>query len=155
MQLHFEENHSREDQAFVQSLKDLFGKAKKKILNEEDEAIAVLAGSSRLQVVKARPEHIHPVSGIRTDVFPGWTPPEVKCSHFAEFKSKSCHKILNYNCFNRIKIVKEPSIFRCTGTYQLILCSEIRSCRVDRYATETNRLIVRLDRLLEVRSFYP
>ena len=87
-QLHFEENHSKEDQAFVQSLKGLFGKAKKKILNDEDEAFAALGGGSRLQLVKARPENVHPVSGIRTDVFPSWTPPEVRRSHFAEFKSE-------------------------------------------------------------------
>jgi hypothetical protein len=35
--LHFEENHSKEDQAFLQSIKDLFGKAKKKILSDEDQ----------------------------------------------------------------------------------------------------------------------
>jgi len=29
LQVHFEEDHSKEDVAFVQSLKDLFGKAKK------------------------------------------------------------------------------------------------------------------------------
>jgi hypothetical protein len=72
----------------VQSLKDLFGKAKKKILNDEDEAISALGGGSRLQVVKTKWENIHPVSGIRTDVFPSWAPPEVMCSHFAEFKSE-------------------------------------------------------------------
>jgi hypothetical protein len=91
-QVHFEENHSKEDQAFVQSLKELFGKAKKKILNEEDEALAALGSGGRLQLVKARPENIHPVSGIRTDVFPSWAPSEVKRSHFAEFKSKTCHR---------------------------------------------------------------
>ena len=36
-QIHFEENHSKEDQAFLQSIKDLFGKAKKKILSDEDQ----------------------------------------------------------------------------------------------------------------------
>ena len=36
-QIHFEENHSKEDQAFVSSLKELFGKAKKKILNDDEQ----------------------------------------------------------------------------------------------------------------------
>jgi hypothetical protein len=74
-------------------LKDLFGKAKKKILNDEEEAIAALGAANKIQVVKVRPENVHPVSGIRTDVFPGWSPPGVKQSHFAEFKSEFCHNL--------------------------------------------------------------
>ena len=31
LQLHFDERHSKEDPAFVQNLKELFGKAKQKI----------------------------------------------------------------------------------------------------------------------------
>ena len=36
LQVHFEEEHDKEDPAFIQNLKDLFGKAKKKILNEDN-----------------------------------------------------------------------------------------------------------------------
>ena len=36
LQVHFEEAHDKEDPAFIQNLKDLFGKAKKKILNEDN-----------------------------------------------------------------------------------------------------------------------
>jgi hypothetical protein len=36
LQVHFEEKHSKEDPIFLQSIKDLFGKAKKKILNSQD-----------------------------------------------------------------------------------------------------------------------
>ncbi len=45
LQVHFEEKHDKEDPAFVQNLKDLFGKAKRKILNEEGGASGGNAGS--------------------------------------------------------------------------------------------------------------
>jgi len=109
LQVHFEEYHSKEDQAFVQSLKDLFGKAKKKILSDE-EAISTIA-APKLKLAPSY-DNIHPVSGIRLDIFKVDNPGKVSREHFAEFK-------------------------------------KIRSSRVDRYATETNRLIVRLDKLLE------
>jgi len=110
LQVHFDESHSKEDQAFVQSLKDLFGKAKKKILSDE-ETISTLSPPK----LKLSPsyDNIHPVSGIRLDIYQASQEKGgVSRGHFAEFK-------------------------------------KIRSSRVDRYATETNRLIVRLDKLLE------
>jgi len=108
LQVHFEESHSKEDQAFVQSLKDLFGKAKKRILSDE-EAITTLT-PPKLKLAPSY-DNIHPVSGIRLDTYQA-DQGRVARGHFAEFK-------------------------------------KIRSSRVDRYATETNRLIVRLDKLLE------
>jgi len=110
LQVHFDESHSKEDQAFVQSLKDLFGKAKKKILSDE-ETISTLSPPK----LKLSPsyDNIHPVSGIRLDIYQASQEKGGVCrGHFAEFK-------------------------------------KIRSSRVDRFATETNRLIVRLDKLLE------
>jgi len=109
LQVHFDESHSKEDQAFVQSLKDLFGKAKKKILSDE-EAISTLT-PPKLKLAPTY-DNIHPVSGIRLDLYQAQDQGSVSRGHFAEFK-------------------------------------KIRSSRVDRYATETNRLIVRLDKLLE------
>eukprot|EP00090_Calanus_glacialis_P046327 TRINITY_DN9050_c0_g1_i1.p1 TRINITY_DN9050_c0_g1~~TRINITY_DN9050_c0_g1_i1.p1 ORF type:complete len:592 (-),score=219.64 TRINITY_DN9050_c0_g1_i1:173-1948(-) len=110
LQVHFEESHSKEDQAFVQSLKDLFGKAKKRILSDE-EAISTLT-PPKLKLAPSY-DNIHPVSGIRLDIYQtDKDPGSVSRGHFADFK-------------------------------------KIRSSRVDRYATETNRLIVRLDKLLE------
>jgi len=109
LQVHFDESHSKEDQAFVQSLKDLFGKAKKKILSDE-ETISTLSPPK----LKLSPsyDNIHPVSGIRLDIYQSSQEKGASRGHFAEFK-------------------------------------KIRSSRVDRFATETNRLIVRLDKLLE------
>jgi len=117
LQIHFEENHSKEDQAFLQSIKDLFGKAKKKILSDEEQ-IDNAAASLTPKVKFARSDdNIHPVSGIRTDLFPTFRLDD-------SFKSNT-----NSSHFNYLK--------------------KIRSERVDRYAAETNRLIVRLDRLLD------
>eukprot|EP00088_Acartia_fossae_P066517 TRINITY_DN8254_c0_g2_i12.p1 TRINITY_DN8254_c0_g2~~TRINITY_DN8254_c0_g2_i12.p1 ORF type:complete len:729 (-),score=207.47 TRINITY_DN8254_c0_g2_i12:337-2523(-) len=120
LQIHFEENHSKEDQAFLQSIKDLFGKAKKKILSDEDqqqlEGGAVTGAVQKVKYTsKLADDNIHPVSGIRTDLYPKLNPAQ-------STPSKSSH-------YSYLK--------------------KIRSERVDRYAAETNRLIVRLDRLLE------
>jgi len=107
LQLHFDEAHPKEDQAFVQNLKDFFGKAKRILSDETDLA------PSKLKLAPSQDENSHPVSGIRRDLFQSLEPEELSSkSHFAELK-------------------------------------KIRSSRVDRFATETNRLIVRLDRLLE------
>merc|ERR1719334_2167422 len=110
LQVHFEEDHSKEDVAFVQSLKDLFGKAKKRILSDEESLTQLSEPKLRLAPSY---ENLHPVSGIRLDTFTKEEKEKaVSRSHFEGFK-------------------------------------KIRSSRVDRYATETNRLIVRLDKLLE------
>ena len=129
-QIHFDEAHSKEDQAFVQSLKDLFGKAKK-ILAEDTPTGAENLPGPRLKLAP-EDDKFHPVSGvilitkirctlkikinyifslqlvsgINRDLYPELDPTEAlpSKSHFSEFKS-------------------------------------IRSSRVDRYATETNRLI--------------
>ena len=46
LQLHFDERHSKEDPAFVQNLKDLFGKAKQKIKKGLDESSILLGNES-------------------------------------------------------------------------------------------------------------
>ena len=46
LQLHFDEKHSKEDPAFVQNLKDLFGKAKQKIKKGLDESSILLGNES-------------------------------------------------------------------------------------------------------------
>jgi len=111
LQLHFDEAHPKEDQAFVQNLKDFFGKAKRILSDETD--LATNATPPKLKLAPSQDDNFHPVSGVRRDLFQPVDPSEMSSkSHFAEFK-------------------------------------RIRSSRVDRFATETNRLIVRLDRLLE------
>jgi len=108
LQVHFEEAHAKEDQAFVQSLKDIFfGKAKKKLADVENE----LTGSvTPLKLSNSLNPSFHPVSGLLLElVEPNFEAPSK--NHFKEFK-------------------------------------KIRSSRVDRYSLETNRLIVRLDKLL-------
>lgn len=110
LQVHFEESHSKEDAAFVKSLKDLFGKAKSAIQSNEETTID-LVHQPKLRLVPER-TNIDPVSGVRLDLYPPSSTSEAPSrSHFQHFRN-------------------------------------IRSSRVDRYATETNRLVVRLDKLL-------
>ena len=87
--MHFEENHAKEDPAFVQSLKDLFGRAKKKILSDEEENFDSVALSTKVEVTRQN-DNIHPVSGIRTDIHQPalFHPLPANSSHFATFKSK-------------------------------------------------------------------
>jgi len=115
LQVHFDEAHSKEDQAFVQTFKELFGKAKRILADDPDTgggAQGLQEPVARLRLAPSEDDDSHPVSGIRRDLHPG-IPPDQQSgkSHMAEFR-------------------------------------KIRSSRVDRYATETNRLIVRLDKLL-------
>lgn len=113
--MHFDEAHSKEDQAFVQSLKDLFGKAKRILADDEADTSQGLpsATTTKLKLAPREDDPCHPVSGINRDIYPSISTSQLQSkSHFSEFK-------------------------------------KIRSSRVDRYATETNRLIVRIDKLLE------
>lgn len=112
LQVHFEEVHSKEDAAFVKSLKDLFSKAKSAVTSSE-EAVDEISPQPRLRLAPERTD-IDPVSGVRRDLFPPYPSPSVEApsrSYLQEFK-------------------------------------KTRGARVDRYATETNRLVVRLDKLL-------
>jgi len=113
LQVHFDESHSKEDQAFVQSIKELFGKAKKRILSEEEAGSGeVVQATRQLRLAPDRTDSCHPVSGIRLDL----------------------HTAL------------QPDLLPSKSHTELF--TQIRSSRVDRYASETNRLIVRLDKLL-------
>ena len=46
LQLHFEERHAKEDPAILKGLKDLFGKAKSKILNQDQGSSSSAAASA-------------------------------------------------------------------------------------------------------------
>ena len=79
-------------------MKDLFGKAKKKILSDENENLDnLLVPKVQIQV---RNDNIHPISGIRTDIYTGFTPAPSNSNHFTQFKSKvtsSFDKLLKLN----------------------------------------------------------
>ena len=81
LQLHFDEKHSKEDPAFVQNLKDLFGKAKQKIRKGLDEGfdsssdLNGLVNSTLANIISEDQQkvniygtdyqsNVHPVSGI-------------------------------------------------------------------------------------------
>jgi len=107
LQVHFEESHAKEDQAFVQSLKDLFfGKVRKKLIDVENE---MNDSVTPLKFQKSS-NPFHPVSGVRLELLEAQIEAPSR-NHFQELR-------------------------------------KIRSSRVDRYSVETNRLIVRMDKLL-------
>ncbi|XP_076294582.1 rabenosyn-5 isoform X2 [Lasioglossum baleicum] len=94
---HFEDFHN-DDPEILKSLKDLFGKAKKKILKQDEipESFAAAVPNSR----QRSPEL-------------NWGPQEI-----GEIKSHT------------------------------VYFKEIRNARLERYSTETNKLLIRLDKLL-------
>lgn len=115
LQLHFEEKHSK-DGDFVQNLKDLFGKAKKKILvASEDESFQALVSELSLGEPSygSKPLDYHPVSGIHYNLSE------------------------NETDVNKIQVVSHFEYFRTE-----------RSKRADMKAMDTNKLILRLERLM-------
>ncbi|XP_064632775.1 rabenosyn-5-like [Lineus longissimus] len=110
LQQHFEEAHSTEDKAVLQQLKDLFGKAKKKILglDEEEEQFGAYGG----EVAKSLPIRQRSVDagGIDPTL---WEPQELGA------------------------IKSHTDVFK-----------HIRDSRIDRFVVETNKLLIRLDKLL-------
>ena len=94
---HFEDFHN-DDPEILRSLKDLFGKAKKKILKQDEISEAF---------TRALPSAKQPSPELN------WGPQEIGAmkSHTAYFK-------------------------------------EVRNARLERYSTETNKLLIRLDKLL-------
>lgn len=102
LQAHFEEQHASEDKAVLQSLKGFLNKAKKKLLNEEEEF-----RQGRSQVPSDDYSDFEPNNPWN------WDPPPLgpARSHTATFK-------------------------------------KIRSARLDCFVAETNKLIIRLNKLL-------
>ncbi|KAK0167842.1 hypothetical protein PV327_001699 [Microctonus hyperodae] len=96
---HFEEIHN-DDPEILKSLKDLFGKAKKKILKQDE-------------MTDSFSENNTAIREIRKNVEINWGPQEL-----GAIKSHTLY-------FN-----------------------EIRNARLERYSTETNKLLIRLDKLL-------
>lgn len=81
LQVHFEEKHSKEDPVFIQGLKELFGKAKKKVLNSEafktnlPDLQAEQKTWDSLIEVKSFDSNIHAASGIHSS---HWEDPDLK-----------------------------------------------------------------------------
>jgi rabenosyn-5 len=106
---HVETLHS-EEKDLLQSLKQIFSKAKKKILNFDDVELAkTIDNSLNLGLNKLPPAQLPPLrkQEIGTD-----------CSHMSYFKA-------------------------------------VRNPRLERYASETNKLIIRLAKLLDNRPVDP
>eukprot|EP00095_Tigriopus_kingsejongensis_P004734 maker-scaffold719_size106944-snap-gene-0.28 protein:Tk04734 transcript:maker-scaffold719_size106944-snap-gene-0.28-mRNA-1 annotation:"PREDICTED: rabenosyn-5-like" len=91
LQVHFDERHAKEDPVFIQGLKDLFGKAKKKVLNSDafrtPDPASNLAAEQRtwnsLIEDRSLDGNFHPASGIHKDL---WLDPQpVKISHTQVF----------------------------------------------------------------------
>ncbi|XP_022297923.2 rabenosyn-5-like [Crassostrea virginica] len=107
LQGHFEEEHSTEDKDVLQQLRGLFGKAKKKILGEKDEAY------------ESSP------AGIQSSVY----------------TSPSSGALSGYD-----PSMWEPQELGGTRSWTDLFKAQ-RGAKVDRYVVETNKLIIRLDKL--------
>ncbi|TRY75257.1 hypothetical protein TCAL_10088 [Tigriopus californicus] len=81
LQVHFEEKHSKEDPVFIQGLKDLFGKAKRRVLNSEafktnlPDLQAEQKTWDSLIEVQSLDSNIHPASGLHSS---HWEDPDLK-----------------------------------------------------------------------------
>lgn len=135
LQLHFDERHSKEDPAFVQNLKDLFGKAKQKIKKGFDEGssflgneaapdINSLALANNLHILNETQQtvklygteyssNVHPVSGIQN-------------TYLEDAGADNIIPMTNHFEFYRTE----------------------RAKRADMLAMDTNKLIIRLEKLL-------
>lgn len=105
LQFHFENSHSSEDRAVFHSIKDLFGKAKKKILKLDSSPDEGVDHSSASNEVAAKPRY------SSSPLFYEDQEIGATSSHTDYFKS-------------------------------------VRSSRIDRFVVETNKLLIRLDKLL-------
>ena len=108
LQVHFEEKHSKEDPVFLQNLKDLFGKAKKKILNDEDEGL-LGSGSGIMSNISQEifgasssyPDH-DPVSGIHLTRSDDRFAPRIT-SHTLMFKEERQKKMERNKSTNQVR----------------------------------------------------
>lgn len=101
LQFHFENSHSSEDRAVFHSIKDLFGKAKKRIL--------------------------------KLDTSP-------------EYNDSSLSSSTKTNYTSSILFQEEQEIGATSSHTDYF--KSIRSSRIDRFVVETNKLLIRLDKLL-------
>lgn len=107
---HFEISHKDADKDLVQSFKDIFSMAKKKILNFDENELSKTLNNS-LQMISGNNNQENFV--VETPQLIGQV-----CDHFSYFR-------------------------------------ELRNPRLERYATETNKLIIRLNKLLTNRPKDP
>lgn len=116
LQAHFEERHSNEDHVVVQSVKGLFNKAKKKLLNEDEPDIGSLRPRSLLTSLSPS-RGLEDEGDALQEYQPNnpwnWDPPPP-----GPWRSHTSH-------FKRV-----------------------RSARIDSFVAETNKLLIRLDKLL-------
>lgn len=114
LQVHFENSHSTEDKAVFHSIKDLFGKAKKKILKLDTSPDDFAARVDYTDVG---------AGGLYTST--GYDPAYQEHQDIGSTKSHTDY------------------------------FKQIRSSRIDRYVVETNKLLIRLDKLVGDGPFDP
>lgn len=112
LQQHFESSHSNEDKAVFHSIKDLFGKAKKKILKLETLTDDYFGRGDDLE---------HVTGGHTSGCDPSFQDDQ-------ELGATSSH----------------------TDYFK-----QVRSSRIDRFVAETNKLLIRLDKLVSDGPFDP
>ena len=142
LQIHFEEKHAKEDPAFLQGLKDLFGKAKSKILsnsesnpsllssnastgdlNQDLSSLATSFGAGLLRGLNnssnqsAKNADVDPSSGVRRDVLSS-RPDLVIVDHSVDFKKERRKKI------DRNKSTRQVSLL-CSAVFVQFLISNL------------------------------
>jgi rabenosyn-5 len=134
LQVHFDEAHSREDVDLLRELKGFFGKAKKKILNQDEEVQDSLRKSpSDLASLQRRPQAVStPASGRGGSTAWALLPPEPEDYHPVTGVLRS-------------HLVPKPSpkLTDWTGLFM-----EERRRRLDRNKS-ASQVLVRLERLLD------
>lgn len=139
LQVHFEEAHDKEDPAFIQNLKDLFGKAKKKILNEDTHhhQVGPVTGGS------TAPQQQQSSFSSSSDLIPNLAM-EVKSSIFGDTSAVDHDPVSGVHT-NLLLDVSQTTI---SGTVDhTAFFQGERKRRLDRNKI-TDQLLVRLERLL-------
>ena len=136
LQLHFDERHSKEDPAFVQNLKDLFVKAKQKIKKGIDDGSVLLGNDSTSDISSIAladnfsllNESLHKVNIYGTEYSSKVHP--VSGIHNAYLEQTEIE--------NRIPTTDHMDYYRVE-----------RAKRADMLAMDSNKLIIRLEKLLK------
>ncbi|CAH1784686.1 unnamed protein product [Owenia fusiformis] len=120
LQDHFEVAHSNEDKKVVEQLKGLFAKAKKKILNKQESEESILYNADP---TGSGPSSLEPPGGSSTTLGGTGAISGIDPSMWEP---------------------QELGITRSHTDYM----KRIRDARIDRFVVETNKLLIRLDKLI-------
>ena len=135
LQLHFDERHSKEDPAFVQNLKELFGKAKQKIKKGLDESTNLLNNESSAEFSGLSLGNNQQIDEYQQTVNVYGTEYSLNVDPVSGI----------HNAF--LEESEAQNIIPTTNHFDYYRAE--RAKRADMLAMDTNKLIIRLEKLLE------